>query len=134
MSCPMFHVVQVVVGRRVFLPGFAAVDYCVARDYLHVVDMAEGSLLVIQCAVGYKEGRKQQGRIVNYMLNLGTGWGWKLGLGNSPCHGQSMEMKYSIQWVADAMPDDIPIFYAGATCTCLVKEEEIRCAATRMCV
>jgi UDP-glucose 4-epimerase len=105
----MPYVSQVAIGRREFLTVYGS-DYPTedgtgVRDYLHVMDLAEGHISAIQ----YVE-RKKLGL---FTFNLGTGNGYSVldmakAMGNACGH----EIKYKI---GDRRPGDIATCYADAS-------------------
>ena len=105
----MPFVAQVAVGRREYLTVFGK-DYPTpdgtgVRDYLHVMDLAEGHL----SAIGYMR-EKQTGCFV---FNLGTGNGYSvLDMVNAMTIACGHEIKYHL---GDRRPGDIATCYADAT-------------------
>jgi UDP-glucose 4-epimerase len=110
----MPYVAQVAVGRREFLTVFGG-DYDTpdgtgVRDYLHVMDLAEGHLSAIEYMAKKKEGL--------FTFNLGTGNGYSVldmvkAMGKACGH----EIKYKM---GDRRPGDISTCYADAS---LAKKE-----------
>ena len=105
----MPYVAQVAVGRREFLTVFGddydTPDGTGVRDYIHVVDLAEGHLSAIRFAK-----KKENGL---YTFNLGTGIGYSVlemvkAMGKACGH----EIKYQI---GDRRPGDIAVCYADAS-------------------
>jgi len=102
----MPYVSQVAVGRREFLTVFGS-DYPTpdgtgVRDYIHVVDLAEGHLSAIQYIDKKKSGL--------FTFNLGTGNGYSVldmvkAMGKACGH----EIKYKL---GDRRPGDIATCYA----------------------
>jgi UDP-glucose 4-epimerase len=110
----MPYVAQVAIGRREFLTVFGD-DYTTpdgtgVRDYIHVVDLAEGHLSAIQYVDKKKSGI--------FTFNLGTGNGYSVldmvkAMGKACGH----EIKYKI---GARRPGDIATCYADAS---LAKQE-----------
>lgn len=105
----MPFVAQVAVGRRPFLTVFGndypTPDGTGVRDYLHVMDLADGHLSAIQ----YMQA-KQSGCFV---FNLGTGIGYSvLDMVNAMSKACGHEIPYQ---VGDRRPGDIATCYADAT-------------------
>lgn len=103
------YVAQVAVGRREFLTVFGnqypTHDGTGVRDYLHVMDLAEGHLSAIQYAQKSNPGV--------YAFNLGTGLGISvLDIVNAMSKACGHEIKYKI---GDARPGDVATCYADAT-------------------
>lgn len=102
----MPFVAQVAVGRREFLTVFGndypTPDGTGVRDYLHVVDLAEGHL----SAIDYMT-KRQKGI---FTFNLGTGNGYSV-LDMATAMGKACghEIKYK---VGDRRPGDIAVCYA----------------------
>ena len=110
----MPYVAQVAIGRREFLTVFGddypTPDGTGVRDYLHVMDLADGHL----SAIDYMEKKKSG----IFTFNLGTGNGYSVldmvsAMGKACGH----EVKYKI---GDRRPGDIATCYADAT---LAKDE-----------
>lgn len=104
----MPYVAQVAVGRREFLTVFGndydTPDGTGVRDYLHVMDLAEGHL----SAIAYIN-KKQQGL---FTFNLGTGNGYSvLDMAKAMGAACGHEIKYKI---GDRRPGDIAVCYADA--------------------
>lgn len=105
----MPYVAQVAVGRREFLTVFGG-DYPTpdgtgVRDYLHVMDLAEGHLSAIQYP-----GKKGSGI---FTFNLGTGNGCSvLDMVKAMSKACGHEVKYKI---GDRRPGDIATCYADAS-------------------
>lgn len=107
----MPYVSQVLVGRREFLTVFGndydTPDGTGVRDYLHVVDLAEGHLSAIDYMVKKKKGL--------FIFNLGTGRGYSVlemvAAMNKAC-GKDDAVKYK---VGPRRPGDIAVCYADAT-------------------
>ena len=125
----MPFVAQVAVGRREFLTVFGG-DYATpdgtgVRDYLHVMDLAEGHLSAIQ----YSDKKKQSSGI--YTFNLGTGNGCSV---LDMIHAMSKACGHDIKYVVgDRRPGDIAIYYADAQ---LAKDElgwEAKLTLDEMC-
>ncbi|CAJ1969292.1 unnamed protein product [Cylindrotheca closterium] len=105
----MPYVAQVAIGRREFLTVFGS-DYSThdgtgVRDYIHVVDLAEGHLSAIQYTDKKKSGI--------FTFNLGTGNGYSVldmvkAMGKACGH----EIKYKL---GDRRPGDIATCYADAS-------------------
>ena len=105
----MPYVSQVAVGRREFLTVFGS-DYPTpdgtgVRDYLHVVDLAEGHLAAL-----HHQEKSGSGL---HTFNLGTGNGYSVlemcrAMGRACGH----EIKYQI---GDRRPGDIAVCYADPT-------------------
>lgn len=104
----MPYVAQVAVGRREFLTVFGS-DYPTAdgtgvRDYLHVMDLAEGHLSAIRYA-----DKKQSGI---FTFNLGTGNGCSvLDMVKAMSKASGNEVKYVL---GDRRPGDVATCYADA--------------------
>jgi UDP-glucose 4-epimerase len=105
----MPFVAQVAVGRREFLTVFGG-DYPTpdgtgVRDYLHVVDLAEGHLSAINYMKKHQKGI--------FTFNLGTGNGYSV-LDMAKAMGKACghEIKYV---VGDRRPGDIATCYADPT-------------------
>lgn len=123
----MPYVAQVAIGRRDFLTVFGS-DYPTpdgtgVRDYIHVMDLAEGHLSAIQ----YTE-KKTAGV---YTFNLGTGNGYSvLDMVKAMSKACGHEVKYKL---GDRRPGDIATCYADAS---LAKEEmgwEAKLTLDEMC-
>lgn len=107
----MPYVAQVAVGRREFLTVFGndyddTPDGTGVRDYLHVMDLAQGHLNAIDYLV-----KKGLGKVVT--VNLGTGKGYSVldmvkAMGKACGH----EIKYKI---GERRPGDIATCYADPT-------------------
>ena len=116
----MPYVSQVAVGKRPFLTVFGS-DYPTpdgtgVRDYLHVMDLAEGHLSAIQ----YME--KKSGL---FTFNLGTGNGYSvLDMVKAMEKACGHELKYKL---GDRRPGDIATCYADAS----LAEKEMGWKATR---
>jgi len=105
----MPYVSQVAVGRRDFLTVFGndypTPDGTGVRDYLHVMDLADGHL----SAIGYMEAQKSG----CFVFNLGTGNGYSvLDMVNAMAKACGHEIKYK---VGDRRPGDIATGYDDAT-------------------
>jgi UDP-glucose 4-epimerase len=105
----MPYVSQVAVGRREFLTVFGndynTIDGTGVRDYLHVVDLAEGHL----SALHYME-KKKTGR---FTFNLGTGNGYSV---LQMCEAMSKACGHEIKYKFGARrPGDIAVCYADPT-------------------
>lgn len=117
----MPYVAQVAVGRREFLTVFGG-DYDThdgtgVRDYLHVMDLAEGHLSAIEYMAKKKEGL--------FIFNLGTGHGSSvLDMVNAMGKACGHDIKYKI---GDRRPGDIAICYADAS----LAKKEMGWVATR---
>ena len=117
----MPYVSHVAIGRREFLTVFGG-DYDTpdgtgVRDYLHVMDLAEGHMAAINYMV-----KKQTGCFV---FNLGTGLGYSvLDMVNAMSKACGHEIKYQI---GDRRPGDIPTCYSDAT----LAKDELGWVATR---
>jgi UDP-glucose 4-epimerase len=102
----MPYVAQVAVGRREFLTVFGN-DYSTpdgtgVRDYLHVMDLAEGHLKAIENSMQKKQGV--------FTFNLGTGNGCSvLDMVKAMEKACGHEIKYKI---GDRRPGDIAVCYA----------------------
>lgn len=105
----MPYVAQVAVGRREFLTVFGndypTPDGTGVRDYLHVMDLAEGHL----SAITYME---KKGKGI-FTFNLGTGNGYSV-LDMAKAMGKACghEIKYKI---GSRRPGDIAVCYADPT-------------------
>ncbi len=105
----MPYVAQVAVGRREFLTVFGG-DYDTpdgtgVRDYLHVMDLAEGHLKAIEYMAEKKEGL--------FTFNLGTGNGCSvLDMVKAMEKACGHEIKYKM---GDRRPGDISTCYADAS-------------------
>jgi UDP-glucose 4-epimerase len=104
----MPYVQQVAVGRRdklsVFGGDYDTPDGTGVRDYLHVMDLAEGHVAAVRYLLG------QQRSIT---VNLGTGVGYSvLDLVRSFEKAAGKAIPYEI---VDRRPGDLPSFYADAT-------------------
>lgn len=102
------YVAQVAVGRREFLTVFGndypTPDGTGVRDYLHVMDLADGHLKAIEYLNNKKEGV--------YTFNLGTGNGYSvLDMVKAMEKACGHEIKYKI---GDRRPGDIAVCYADA--------------------
>jgi UDP-glucose 4-epimerase len=117
----MPYVAQVAVGRREFLTVFGG-DYDTpdgtgVRDYLHVVDLAEGHLAAIEYMAKKKEGL--------FTFNLGTGHGSSvLDMVNAMTRACGHEIKYNM---GDRRPGDIATCYADPA----LAKKEMGWVATR---
>ena len=104
----MPYVQQVAVGRREFLSIFGG-DYDTpdgtgVRDYLHVMDLAEGHVAALRYLLDAKKG---------CTVNLGTGVGYSvLDLVRSFERAAGKPIPYKI---VDRRPGDLPSYYADAT-------------------
>lgn len=104
----MPYVAQVAVGRREFLTVFGD-DYSTpdgtgVRDYLHVMDLADGHL----SAINYMHKKK----VGCFVFNLGTGNGYSvLDMVKAMSKACGHEIKYKI---GDRRPGDIDTCYADA--------------------
>ena len=121
----MPYVAQVAVGRREFLSIFGN-DYDTpdagtgVRDYLHVMDLAEGHLSAIQ----YMDKKSSDGGGL-YTFNLGTGNGSSvLDMVKAMEQACGHELKYKI---VERRPGDIATSYADAS----LAEQEMGWKATR---
>jgi UDP-glucose 4-epimerase len=121
----MPYVAQVAVGRREFLTVFGddydTPDGTGVRDYIHVMDLAEGHLAAIQ----YMAAKKASVGGGLFTFNLGTGHGnsviQMLKAMEKAC---GHELKYKI---GDRRPGDIATCYADAA----LAEKEMGWKATR---
>ena len=116
----MPYVSQVAVGKRPFLTVFGndypTPDGTGVRDYLHVMDLAEGHLSAIKYMNG-KYGR--------FIFNLGTGNGYSvLDMVKAMEKACGNEIKYKI---GDRRPGDIATCYADAS----LAKKEMSWEATR---
>ncbi|HSI50915.1 MAG TPA: UDP-glucose 4-epimerase GalE [Ideonella sp.] len=104
----MPFVQQVAVGRREFLSVFGG-DYDTpdgtgVRDYLHVMDLADGHVAALRYLL-----EKQ----LSLTVNLGTGVGYSvLDLVNAFSRAAGKPIPYKI---VDRRPGDLPSYYADAT-------------------
>jgi UDP-glucose 4-epimerase len=104
----MPYVQQVAVGRREFLSVFGG-DYDTpdgtgVRDYLHVMDLAEGHVAALRYLLGEKQ---------SVTVNLGTGVGYSvLDLVQAFSEAAGRPIPYKI---VDRRPGDLPSYYADAT-------------------
>lgn len=119
----MPYVAQVAVGRREFLSVFGndydTPDGTGVRDYLHVMDLAEGHLSAIQ----YMDKKSSGGGL--YTFNLGTGNGSSvLDMVKAMEQACGHELKYKI---VERRPGDIATCYADAS----LAEQEMGWKATR---
>lgn len=108
----MPYVSQVAVGRREFLTVFGndydTPDGTGVRDYLHVMDLAEGHL----SAIKYMDNNSKDGGKVS-VFNLGTGNGSSvLDMVKAMEKACGHELKYK---VGERRPGDIATCYADAT-------------------
>lgn len=105
----MPYVAQVAVGRREFLTVFGndypTPDGTGVRDYLHVMDLAEGHL----SAIDYME-KKKSGLFV---FNLGTGNGYSV-LDMAKAMGKACGHEIAFK-IGDRRPGDIAVCYADAS-------------------
>jgi UDP-glucose 4-epimerase len=105
----MPFVAQVAIGRREYLTVFGndypTQDGTGVRDYLHVMDLAEGHLSAIQ----YMQ-QKQSGCFV---FNLGTGMGYSV-LDMVQAMGKACGHDIAYQ-IGDRRPGDIAVCYADAS-------------------
>lgn len=124
----MPFIAQVAVGRREFLTVFGndydTKDGTGVRDYLHVMDLAEGHLSAIEYMTKHNEGI--------FTFNLGTGNGCSvLDMVKAMEKACGHEIKYKI---GQRRPGDISTCYADAT----LAEKEMGWKATRtldeMCI
>jgi UDP-glucose 4-epimerase len=104
----MPYVQQVAVGRREFLSVYGddydTPDGTGVRDYLHVMDLAEGHVAAVRYLL-----REQQ----SVTVNLGTGVGYSvLYLVNAFERAAGKPIPYK---VVDRRPGDLPSYYADAT-------------------
>lgn len=121
----MPYVAQVAVGRREFLSVFGndydTPDGTGVRDYLHVMDLAEGHLSAIE----YMETKGGDNSGGLYTFNLGTGNGSSvLDMLKAMEKACGHELKYKI---VDRRPGDIATCYADAS----LAETEMGWKATR---
>jgi UDP-glucose 4-epimerase len=105
----MPYVAQVAVGRREFLTVFGndypTPDGTGVRDYLHVVDLAEGHI----AALNYMD-KKGSG---TFTFNLGTGNGYSV---LDMCTAMSKACGHEIRYqFGDRRPGDIAVCYADPT-------------------
>lgn len=104
----MPYVQQVAVGRREYLSVFGG-DYDTpdgtgVRDYLHVMDLAEGHVAAVRYLLGQKK---------SVTVNLGTGVGYSvLDLVKAFSEAAGKPIAYKI---VDRRPGDLPSYYADAT-------------------
>lgn len=105
-NCLMPFVAQVAVGRREYLTVFGS-DYptkdgtCV-RDYLHVMDLAEGHLRAFEYMRDKRSGC--------FVFNLGTGNGYSvLDMVKAMTRACGFEIKYKL---GNRRPGDVAICYA----------------------
>ena len=104
----MPYVQQVAVGRREYLSIFGG-DYDTpdgtgVRDYLHVMDLAEGHVAALRYLLDAKKG---------CTVNLGTGVGYSvLDLVRAFERAAGKPIPYKI---VDRRPGDLPSYYADAT-------------------
>lgn len=104
----MPYVQQVAVGRREFLSVYGG-DYDTpdgtgVRDYLHVMDLAEGHVAAVRYLLGEKK---------SVTVNLGTGVGVSvLDLVRAFERAAGKPIAYK---VVDRRPGDLPAYYADAT-------------------
>jgi len=117
----MPYVSQVAVGRREFLTVFGDTydtpDGTGVRDYLHVMDLAEGHLSAIQYMAKKKSGL--------FTFNLGTGTGYSvLQMVKAMEKACGHEIKYKI---GPNRPGDIATCYSDAS----LAEKEMGWKATR---
>lgn len=108
----MPYVAQVAVGRREFLTVFGndyeTTDGTGVRDYLHVMDLAEGHL----SAIKYMDNNSKDGGKVS-VFNLGTGNGSSvLDMVKAMSKACGHEIKYKI---GERRPGDIATCYADAS-------------------
>ncbi|MBQ0933688.1 UDP-glucose 4-epimerase GalE, partial [Ideonella alba] len=104
----MPYVQQVAVGRRPFLSVFGG-DYDTpdgtgVRDYLHVMDLAEGHVAALRYLLGEQR---------SVTVNLGTGVGYSV-LDLVRAFGQAAGRPIPYQ-IVDRRPGDLPSYYADAT-------------------
>lgn len=102
----MPFVAQVAIGRREFLTVFGndykTIDGTGVRDYLHVVDLAEGHI----SALHYMD-KKKTGL---FTFNLGTGTGYSV---LQMCEAMGKACGHEIKYVfGDRRPGDIAVCYA----------------------
>lgn len=117
----MPYVAQVAIGRREFLTVFGddypTPDGTGVRDYLHVMDLAEGHLSSIEYM-----SKKDTGC---YVFNLGTGNGYSvLDMAKAMGKACGFELKYKI---GARRPGDIATCYADAS----LAEKELGWKASR---
>lgn len=104
----MPYVQQVAVGRREFLSVFGG-DYDTpdgtgVRDYLHVMDLAEGHVAAVRYLLGQQK---------SVTVNLGTGVGYSvLDLVHAFAKAAGKPIPYQI---VARRPGDLPSYYADAT-------------------
>ncbi len=104
----MPYVQQVAVGRReclsVFGGDYDTPDGTGVRDYLHVMDLAEGHVAALRYLLGEKQ---------SVTVNLGTGVGYSvLDLVQAFSEVVGRPIPYKI---VDRRPGDLPSYYADAT-------------------
>ncbi len=104
----MPYVAQVAVGRREFLQVFGndydTVDGTGVRDYLHVVDLAEGHVAALRHLLDQRE---------SVTVNLGAGHGHsvlELVRAFEKASGRSIPYR-----IVDRRPGDLPAYWADAT-------------------
>jgi UDP-glucose 4-epimerase len=117
----MPYIAQVAVGRREFLTVFGndypTPDGTGVRDYLHVMDLAEGHLSAIDFMQDKDTGC--------FTFNLGTGNGYSvLDMVKAMSKACGHEIKYKL---GDRRPGDIAVCYADPT----KAEKEMKWKATR---
>lgn len=106
----MPYISQVAVGRRaclkVFGNNYDTPDGTGVRDYIHIVDLAEGHV----CAIDKLKDGKLRGFVV---YNLGTGCGYSvLDVVEAFSKASGKEIKYEI---VDRRPGDVATSYADVT-------------------
>jgi UDP-glucose 4-epimerase len=117
----MPYVAQVAVGRRPYLTVFGK-DYDTpdgtgVRDYLHVMDLAQGHLSALEYMVQKSFGL--------FVFNLGTGKGYSvLDMVQAMTKACGHEIAYQ---VGPRRPGDIATCYANAT----LAKQELKWVATR---
>jgi len=122
----MPYVQQVAVGRREFLSVYGG-DYDTpdgtgVRDYLHVMDLAEGHVAAVRYLLGHKK---------SVTVNLGTGVGYSvLDLVNAFGHAAGKPIPYKI---VDRRPGDLPSYYADATLAKALLGWEAKRGLDQMC-
>jgi len=120
----MPYVQQVAVGRREFLSVYGG-DYDTpdgtgVRDYLHVMDLAEGHVAAVRYLLGHKK---------SVTVNLGTGVGYSV-LVNAFGHAAGKPIPYKI---VDRRPGDLPSYYADATLAKALLGWEAKRGLDQMC-
>mmetsp|Transcript_33062 Transcript_33062/g.80347 ORF Transcript_33062/g.80347 Transcript_33062/m.80347 type:complete len:401 (+) Transcript_33062:338-1540(+) len=132
----MPYVAQVAAGRRehltVFGNDYPTKDGTGVRDYLHVMDLAEGHISAIQYASSKKKQKKGEGDGGGtFTFNLGTGNGYSvLDMVKAMSKACGHEVPYKF---GDRRPGDIATCYADASLAKKEMDWEAKLTLEEMC-